>query len=448
MTSRPERDAAKPSEAPSERYVGAQWVTGRLPRNRRPWFAGGAGRVEAEVARVLEGKAWLTLARPAFVVVDPRGDVDALFTSLVASGAVAKTGQGDEDFRLTESGERGRFLLVGDFLGLTTTNLRVLRVVKGLIDRGADVELIAGNRDVALLLALVHVGRKDPRLAHLFARMGARAVRMLVEVFDQFLVEDWGVRREFLAAREQPRIREMLLPDETWYLEFPDESASFLTQPQIDRELGRLRERLGELEQTIDECGLNLAQLHAAIEYARDLFLEPEGEFAWFFERLQVVARHGSCLVVHAGFDDEMAALLAAGGVDAVNARFTEMLDRNLFELYYGPVGNLFRTRYRTDDYPMTDAGWGSLRRAGALAVLHGHGIGVDQVRLGARGGLLDIACDMGMDRVTRSRQSVRARGGGAVVLGPDGRIEAVCAGQTHATVFDPAQYAGLMTVA
>ena len=37
-----------------------------------------------------------------------------------------------------------------------------------LIERGADVDLLAGNHDVRALVGFVYLGRREPQLAHLF----------------------------------------------------------------------------------------------------------------------------------------------------------------------------------------------------------------------------------------------------------------------------------------
>ena len=78
--------------------------------------------------------------------------------------------------------------------------------------------------------------------------------------------------------------------------------------------------------------------IHAAALKARELFRETTGEFFWYFQDMRLTRREGSLLFIHAGVDDVVATQLARDGVDALNERFRQLIDENLFELYHGPV--------------------------------------------------------------------------------------------------------------
>jgi hypothetical protein len=84
---------------------------------------------------------------PVFIS-DMHADADAFMASLVASGGVKKTGPRDKDFKLTRAGRKGRFLIGGDCFDKVPSTLRLLRVIRRLIDRGGDLQLLAGNHDI------------------------------------------------------------------------------------------------------------------------------------------------------------------------------------------------------------------------------------------------------------------------------------------------------------
>ncbi|MGD8618781.1 MAG: metallophosphoesterase, partial [Gammaproteobacteria bacterium] len=74
--------------------------------------------------------------------------------SLVASGGIEKTGKRDEAFRLTDAGRSALFILAGDCFDKGPENLRLLRILRLLMDQGACMHVLAGNHDVRTLLGM------------------------------------------------------------------------------------------------------------------------------------------------------------------------------------------------------------------------------------------------------------------------------------------------------
>jgi hypothetical protein len=365
---------------------------------------------------------------------DIHADTDAFLLSLVASGGVRRTGAGDEDYELTKQGEQATFIIGGDCFDKGPATLRLLRCLKHLIDLGADVSILAGNHDLRAYLGLAYAGRRETKLRHLFVRMGRKAMPLFLEVHE-------AARSAGLAdARllDDGEVRRRLFPGDEWYADFAVAAAPLMAPRKLENELQRIREKASELEATCAGLGLSLGELYAALTRAQDMFLHPGGEFAWYFERMILARREGSLLFVHAGVDDTVARVIAAGGVTALNAWYRRLFKADLFGLYHGPLGNVFRTKYRDIDFPLTEPGLADLRSAGICAIVHGHRNTLSGQRLTLRAGILNFECDASVDRNTRRLEGLRGPGGAAMVFQPGGRIHAISTDYPFVKHFDP----------
>ncbi|MGD8861204.1 MAG: metallophosphoesterase family protein [Myxococcales bacterium] len=451
--SRPSRPSPPDPDVPP--YRGFDWVKGRLPRRSEPWLrtrdqlviAPGFYMDEAardDVHDYAREKPWVWPARRHFFLSDIHADADALQRSLVASGAVEKTGPGDHDFQLTEQGRAGVFVVAGDCFDKGPSNLRLLRALKHLIDLGADVQLLAGNHDVRALVGMSCLGAEDTLLAHLFVRMGKKTVPLFKEIHDEYLSD-----RNFDSSPEQERrLHDRMFPPQSWYREWPEAVRGMIPDKKIEHELVRIREKTRDLETHCERAGLSLAAVEAAADKFHELFLTPGGEFAWFFERMQLAYRAGSFLFVHAGVDDDVALQIRRQGVEGVNRRFRELLDgRELFELYHGDIGNVFRTKYRDTDRPLTPTGVHDLHCHGIYAVVHGHRNIVHGQRIVFRAGLLNFECDASVDRNTRRIEDLEGLGGAVTIFREDGCVLGVSTDFRAVKVFDAARSAGVFVL-
>jgi hypothetical protein len=434
-------------------YRGLEWIDAGLPTASEAWPKFGSRAVidaagdDYDVARddireYADTKPWVWPDRTVCFLCDVHADADAFWRSLVASGGIAKTGPEDVDFDLTPIGRDAVFVIGGDCFDKGPSNLRLLRALRLLIDKGADVEILAGNHDLRTIVGLVYAGSKDPRLAHLFVRMGKKTVTLLKEVFDEY-VNVPGCRRRYMS---ESRAKTLLYPDDDWYEKFPTVAAGLIPEKKLAKELVRIREKSAEFEDRCAAVGLTLGKVHATIEVCRDLFLDPAGEFSWFFERMKLARREGSFLFLHAGLDDEMAALLRRRGVPGLNECFRTLLEEDLFELYHGPVGNAFRTKYRDIDLPMTKAGVRDLHDCGIYAIVHGH----QSIRRGQRAvmrrGLLNFECDASVDCNTRALTGLAGPGGAVTVFEPAGRVLGISMDYPYVKVFDSATVLNVTT--
>ncbi len=420
-----------------------------LPRLEQAWPPADALQADVEDALTREqgvdylvGKPWVWRGGLLYFFCDLHADADAFLLSLHASGGVHRTGPEDHDFELTAAGRTARFVIGGDCFDKGPSNLRMLRALKSLIDRGAEVVILAGNHDLRTYLGLARLGNKETRLAHLFVRLGGKSATLFREVYDEYLR---GRSCEYLSDEE---VHRRVFPDPAWYAHFPNVAGDLIHPDKLQKELVRIREKVREIDERCARMGISLGMLHAAAVQCQKLFLEPDGEFAWFFERMQLAYRCGSYLFIHGGVDDTTAAVLATEGSAGLNSWFRHLLQNDLFALYHGPVGNTFRTKYRSFDLPLTGKGVADLHRAGIFAIVHGHKNILAGQRLVMRRGILNFECDASVDRNTRRREGLSGPGGAVTIFEPDGRVLGVSTDHPYIKVFDPARLGGALSKA
>jgi amphi-Trp domain-containing protein len=202
----------------------------------------------------------------------------------------------------------------------------------------------------------------------------------------------------------------------------------------------RIREKALELEATCQTLGIRLGEIHTALERARRMFIDRDGEFSWYFQRMTLARQEGSFLFVHAGVDDTVARVLCRHGAPGLNAWYHRLFGADLFELYHGALGNAFRTKYRDIDYPLTEHGVSQLHGAGIYAIVHGHRNILHGQRLTLRQGVLNFECDASVDRNTRVLEGLAGPGGAVVLFLPSGRIRAISTDYPFIKDFDPAR--------
>jgi hypothetical protein len=389
-----------------------------------------------DVRRYAADKAWLWPSRRLLFFCDIHADTDAFLLSLEASGGVERTGPGDDDYELSARGRQATFIIGGDCFDKGPNNLRLLRCLQRLIELGADVSILAGNHDLRTYLGLYYAGRRETRLQHLFVRMGKKTMPLFREIWEA-AANERGPRVPLLSDEE---VRHRLFPSESWYSDFRTDAATLIPPKKLLKEIQRIREKTIELEQNCRSLGMTLGEVYAALERARHMFLHQDGEFTWYFERMNVARQEGSFLFVHAGVDDAVARVLKGGGVDALNAWYKRLVDADLFELYHGPLGNAFRTKYRDIDFPLTTAGVSDLHGAGIYAIVHGHKNLLHGQRLSLRQGVLNFMCDASVDCNTRRLEGLAGPGAATVIFDPRGHIQAISTDYPYIKDFDSSQ--------
>ncbi len=435
------------------RYRGARWSSAALPQRAEPWPVATGLLVDEytnrydiepdELRDYARDKPWVMPGRTLYFFCDVHADATALRDSLMASGGVELTGPGMLDFRLTEEGEGALFVIAGDCFDKGPHNLNLLRALGHLIKIGGDVEILAGNHDLRTLVGLEYLGRKEPRFAHLFVRMGKKSVPLFKEILEAYPPS--AAARE--AAPSEDELRALMFPPESWFTDFPSAAHGLINEKKLKKELVRIREKVRELSDKVHELGLTLRDLYLAVSACREQFLGPEGEFTWFFKRMRLARRWGSFLLVHAGVDDNTAGIIAREGVEGLNQRFDELRGRDLFELYHGPIGNCFRTKYREIDWPLSDRGVADMHGAGLYAIVHGHRNVLRGQRMVMRRGLLNFECDASIDANTRVIEGLAGRGAAALVFRGDGSITGVSTDHARAKRLELGRAGGLVTI-
>jgi len=340
--------------------------------------------------------------------------------SLVASGGVEKTGNCDHEFRLSDAGRDALFILAGDCFDKGPGNLRLLRTLRRLLDRGARMHILAGNHDVRILLGMRSVNPfRNTCDEHFFIRMGAKVVPLLVEIHQQYLAGRNALRN--VPGTDECRRR--LYPSNTWYEIFPELARKIMPPQSVERELVRIQRKLDSFEHDCNAAGLTLRHVYAATLKWRSLFLRPEGEFYWFFRTIQLACQHGSFLFIHAGLDDRIAEAVDTYGIQYINRLFREQLEGDAFKLYYGPIGNCFRTKYREVDLPFTGKGAESAHHAGIHAVVHGHRNVLHGQHITRRHGMINFECDTTMDYNSRKKEGLKGPGAGVTIIKPEGVV-------------------------
>ncbi|MCP4129201.1 MAG: metallophosphoesterase [Gammaproteobacteria bacterium] len=426
-------------------YRGSKWIRDGLPTNGEPWQLGrhksiGKDRsnhhaLTEALERAVSYSPWTWPKRPIYFLADPHADAEAFTASLVASGGIRKTGPGKRDIKLTRDGRKATFVIGGDCLDKGPSSLQLLQSVRCLMDTGARVKLLAGNHDVRLLMGIRAMGlERDPRTEHLFVRMGPKVVPLLKEIHTRYLSGKKALRG--IPGKQVCRRR--LFPSARWFDEFPQVAAWIMPEQGIEREVNRLRKKIVDFEKACSNANLSLRDIYATACKCRELFLEPKGEFAWFFRDMQLLYRKGSFLFIHAGLDDRITSLIEEENIGHLNCLFRKQIKHDLFEFYYGPLANTMRTKYRKIDMPLTNRGVKRAYNQGVHVIVHGHRNNTHGQRIMLRRGMIHIECDITMDRNTRKKQGLDGYGAGVTIIRPEGRVIGISTDYAYAKVFEP----------
>jgi hypothetical protein len=415
----------------------------RLPQKNEPWpkpqhlIIGPENDQDdipaSEVKAYLEGKLWVWPSQTAYFFCDQHADADAFMLSLVASGGVAKTGDADSDIQLTPDGRQAVFIIGGDCFDKGPDNLRLLDLIKTLKDLGAQVKILCGNHDLRTYLGIHYCDRKEPQLDHLFVRMGKKTVPLLKEIYDRYLSE--APLPDMESVEE---LKAKMYPNDSWFEQFPRVATPLIPKVKIDKELVRIREKKKEFEERCDSFGLSPQMTFAAVLKFKELFFEADGLYHWFFNDMELAYRHGSYLFVHAGVDDSISKFLLEHSLEELNQSFHRTLKEDPFTLYHGRLGNVFRTKYRDFDFPLTSIGTQALKDAGIHAIVHGHRNILHGHRLVIRQGILNFECDTSVDRNTRKLEGLYGPGASVVIFQPNGQVQGISTDYPAIKTFTP----------
>lgn len=388
-----------------------------LPRMIEPWpDAMTQPQIASCLERALAHGGWQWPSRPVVFISDPHADAEGFLRSLIAAGVILRD---EGQIVLTSFGEQATIVLGGDSLDKGPSNLALLDALAALIETGADVKILAGNHDLRMRMAIAAL--RGPRTAlneHLFVRMGRKILPALREVLDRFVSPD-----DLTAVPDEAACKARLLPGHDWPERFTRAARGELGAHVVANEIDKLADKLLKFEEDLSPTGMGYREVLAALLKCHDLFEIPDGTYAWFYDRMEVVARSGSLLFVHAGLCDNMCHALAVDGVEDVNMRYRAATEDATLGFYFGPLANLVRTKYRTSDCTLTEQGVSALHRVGIHMIVQGHVNNHKGQRLLAKRGLLHLEGDVTLDRTSRRLEGLDGIGVGATLILPTGDV-------------------------
>lgn len=381
---------------------------------------------------------WHWPKRPIYFIADPHADAEAFTASLIASGGVHRNTPRNATIKLTAAGRNGVFVIGGDCLDKGPSNLELLRRIRNLMDSGARVKLLAGNHDMRLLMGIRAMSlKRDPRTEHLFVRMGAKVVPLLKEVHGQYLDGTPYLKK----TPKKEACRRKLFPSRNWFRKFAREATWVMPEQTVKRELARMHKKVSNFENTCNDAGLTIRDVYATACKCRELFLEKNGEFSWFYDDMQLLYRQGSFLFIHAGLDDRIASTMEDRGFSYLNQLFRQQIQHDLFEFYYGPLANTMRTKYRDVDMPLSKNGVRRIYQLGVHAIVHGHRNRTNGQRIMLRQGMIHIECDVTLDRNSRKKEGLNGYGAGVTIIRPEGQIIGISRDYPFAKIFEPESF-------
>jgi len=394
----------------------------------------GVDQLKACLIRAEAHGGWRWPSRPVVFLSDTHADAEGFLRSLVVSGLIRREPAAPGGFVLTPFGRSATILIGGDCLDKGPSNLDMLDALGTLLAKGPDLRILAGNHDLRLRLAIGALHEAPTALTeHLLVRMGRKIIPLLREVHDRYVSA-----ADLAALPSEAACRARLHPRAGWAERFSVAAVQHLNSAAVALEIAKLERKAAQFDAEVLRAGLTARAVLAATLKCRDVFFRPGGDYAWFYESMDVVCRLGSLLFVHAGVDDTMCRLLAEGGAATVNGRYRSEQGKDPFAFYFGPLANLVRTKYRASDAKLTNAGVADLHGIGIHMVVQGHVNNAKGQRLLAKRGLLHLEGDVTLDRSSRRGEGLAGIGAGATLIFPSGDVIGLSRDYPRAKHFAP----------
>ncbi len=394
-----------------------------------------------DINAYVKKRKWVFPTEVVHFISDIHADADAFFKSLVGAGMIEKTGKADSDFTLTKKALQGKLIIGGDCLDKGPSNLRLLDAIKLVKDAGMKTVILAGNHDFRTYVGL-KIGEERKLVAeHMFVRMGKKTIPLFREIYRKYLHKHIDVKN--LPSAEE--VEDRLFPSKAWFDSYGEKMSGLIPPMKIEKEIIRIQEKIIDVRNYLDRTGFTHGMLYATLEKARELFFNPKGEYAWFFNEMKLAHQEGSFLFVHAGVDDFSTDWLGQAGVDGLNEKFDILKRNDPFELYHGHLGNMFRTKYRDVDFPFTKGSVKKINNLGIQAIVHGHRNTVQGHRITIKRGLLNFECDTSLDRKTRIEEGLPGYGASWFTIHPKGVVEAYSTDYPAIKKFDLKKVGGKM---
>ncbi|WP_321276986.1 metallophosphoesterase [Thiomicrorhabdus indica] len=362
--------------------------------------------------------------KKAYFFCDLHADANAFLRSLKLSQLI-HTQSNLQNITLTENAKTSQIIIGGDCFDKGPSNLELFQLLARLRETGIDLVLLAGNHDIRVLAGMIALEHTDDmRQVHFIVRMGRKTVAFFKEVFDYYQLNLHPCPVTNVQAIEK------LTPPQQWFDSFAEFSKNTLNEKQLAKEFKQIRKKQRDIFDACFELGMEPKHLYQAIKFAQQLFIEPAGEFAWFFQELKLLHRSGNYLFCHAGLDDEIAELFSElrDPCDELNNVFQQtLMAGKIFEIYYSSYGNVVRTKYRDKNFAFTRKGAKALKEQGIYAIVNGHRSHTDGQKLYLREGILNFECDTELNQNCRAKRGLNTFGESVTIFSLDGSVNALC---------------------
>lgn len=380
--------------------------------------------------------AWLMPDKETYFFCDLHADAEAFLRSLKLSQLVTQESS-LKKIQLTDKGLQGQIMIGGDCFDKGPSNLQLFQLINQLKQQQADLILLAGNHDIRVYAGLLALNFMDDlRQSHFFVRMGRKVASFLAEVYQTYCQNELNPT----PTLSESFILKELMPQDDWFELFPEYAANFMNPSQIDKEIRQIKHKKIDLLTACADLGLGLKEVYQAAHKAKQLFIDKDGEFNWFFQELVLMHRSGSYLFSHAGLDDQVAQQIEQQGVESLNNAFKEAMSKGLiFQMYYSAYGNVFRTKYRDKDFPLTEFGSRTLKSQRIFALVNGHRSHLNGQQLFVRQGLLNFECDTQLNANCRKQSKINTPGEAVTIFSTNGTVSALCSELNQPKQFHPA---------
>lgn len=398
-------------------------------------YASSAITWQPEFTTPLTVDHWLAPDKDTYFFCDLHADAEAFLRSLKLSYLVTLDSTVNT-IQLTTKGMHGQIIIGGDCFDKGPSNLALFKLIQLLRQAGCDLILLAGNHDIRIYAGLLAIDfMDDVRQAHFFVRMGRKTASLFAEIHHEYC------QHLPPCTLSDDEIKAALLPPQSWFTSFPESAKEVLSFKKCQKEIRQIQKKQQDFIQACHEKGLTLQQIYLAAQKAKQLFIHPDGEFAWFFQNLDLIHVAGSYCFSHAGLDDRFAEKIKQHSIDDLNQQFRiNMHSGKIFEMYYSEFGNVFRTKYRENDWPLTEKGAGILKQNNIYAMVNGHRSHKQGQQLFIRQGLLNFECDTQLNANCRKKSNIQTPGEAVTIFYSDGMVSALSSDFPATKQFHPKQ--------
>lgn len=378
-------------------------------------------------------ESWQNPAEDTYFFCDLHADAAAFLRSLKLSQLITLDSEIGH-ITLTSAGRKGKIIIGGDCFDKGPSNLALFRLIGELRAQHSNLVLLAGNHDIRVYAGLLALEFADDlRQSHFFVRMGRKTASLLAEIYHQYCDNEPELQLS------DAQISHYIFPQPEWFELFPKYAKHFMSSTKLEKEIQSIHFKQQDFLEACREHGLDLKAIYQAALKAKQLFLDPQGEFSWFFEELDLVHQSGSYFFSHAGIDDIIAEKMLNQGYQTLNHNFREQMRNGLiFQMYYSEYGNVFRTKYREKDWPLTEIGSQYLKHQGIYAIVNGHRSSHNGQKLYVRQGLLNFDCDTKLNANCRKKNNILTLGEAVTVFHTSGDVRAHCSDVPSTKMFHP----------